>query len=125
MNRKKECCRCNQEKQVRSRSYCNSCFQAVEKKRKQTNRIWLDDYKLAAGCAHCGYDSHPRALSIDHLGKKNTRNRSGMNIDWSLGKIKRELENCQVLCMNCHMIKDCRGLRYELKPELPGACSTH
>ena len=79
----------------------------------QDIRRKVDKIKLKAGCAICGYNKHPAALSFDHINPENKyRSKSGKAVQVSDmvkgGRFKwetivEEIKKCRVLCMNCHM----------------------
>lgn len=76
------------------------------------------DYKLARGCARCGYNENSVALDLDHL-DRTTKVATVSDIASQPGKyteedLRNELSKCQVLCKNCHAIKS-----YEEKDYLP------
>jgi hypothetical protein len=54
----------------------------------------------------CGFDSdYLSPLTFDHIGKKNFYLAAcRLNTKWE--KILSEVENCELLCLNCHMIKN-------------------
>jgi hypothetical protein len=69
-------------------------------------RAWLDEYKLKAGCADCGYRAHPRALDFDHIGTDKVGDVGRMmhsRMAWSI--ILAEIAKCEVVCANCHRIR--------------------
>lgn len=65
----------------------------------------IRDFKVSRGCQECGYNEIPEALELDHIDrtKKNFKMSKGHYFSWE--KIHRELENCIVLCANCHREK--------------------
>ena len=62
--------------------------------------------KQLKGCEQCGYDAHAEALDWDHLDQElKTMAPSAMiSSTVTAEKILTELENCRVLCANCHRI---------------------
>ena len=67
---------------------------------------WLDNLKLAAGCADCGYNAHPRALDFDHIGTDKAGDVSRMaHSTASWARLKAEIAKCEVVCANCHRIR--------------------
>lgn len=65
-------------------------------------RRWIDDLKLERGCADCGYRAHPAALDFHHTdpaAKSVNVSRIGRG---SREDILREIDQCIVLCANCH-----------------------
>jgi len=72
-------------------------------RRKKEIKKWFLDYKKTLSCVRCG-ENHPAALDFHH---RNQRDKSfGINtkvhVGYSIDKIKKELEKCEVLCANCH-----------------------
>ena len=55
-------------------------------------------------CSHCGFNTHPAALQFHHI------NPEEKDVSWnklrlrSWHKIVIELDNCLLLCANCHVI---------------------
>jgi hypothetical protein len=72
-------------------------------RRKKEILLWFENYKNNLPCDICK-ENHPATLDFHHK-EKNTKE-FGINVlvhqGYSLEKIKRELEKCQVLCSNCH-----------------------
>lgn len=64
-------------------------------------RIWVNAFKLKAGCVDCGYKEHPAALDFDHVHGNKVCNISKLR---TLKKIKEEIKKCVVRCANCHRI---------------------
>lgn len=62
---------------------------------------WLEDYKMARGCADCGYCEHPAGLEFHHP-YGSDKEICGIN---SFPKAKREVYKCIVLCAICHRIR--------------------
>jgi hypothetical protein len=88
------------------------------KKWKRDRRLyWQDKYKLAKGCARCGYNKCARVLTFNHLDPstkavitKNGQTKmhgGGMyhltDPDIPLSVMVAEWRKCEVLCFNCHM----------------------
>lgn len=66
----------------------------------------LNAYKLAAGCADCGYRQHVAALEFDHLPGVvwgGTVSSLAGNRSWRTLLI--EIAKCEVVCANCHNIR--------------------
>lgn len=79
---------------------CRDC-----KERAKTDRVgeWLREYKLARGCADCGFCAHSWALEFHHLsGRDKLYNTNELT---SFEKAQEEIERCVVLCANCHRIR--------------------
>ena len=87
--------------------------------RRERRQHWQDWYKVKKGCAICGYNKHPRALSFDHLdpsqkheltknGGAGTKTKAGgmwqlIHPHIPLRTLINEWRKCRILCMNCHM----------------------
>ena len=70
-------------------------------RRRKIFQHMLTEYKLAAGCAYCGYNAHPDALQFDHPeGRK-----GALKFQPRSFKQLEGLSALQVLCANCHAIK--------------------
>jgi hypothetical protein len=73
-------------------------------KNRNERRDFLNQYKLRVGCAICGYNKHPQALTFDHLdqSQKDEDYSSNNLIRWGRAKMLDEIRKCRVLCANCH-----------------------
>lgn len=71
---------------------------------------WLRRRKLAAveykggKCCRCGYDKHYAALQFHHVdpSTKTAKWTGFRNRSWD--EVKRELDKCEMVCANCHLI---------------------
>ena len=61
---------------------------------------WISNYKLLKGCSICGYKKCASALCFHHNGDKKFDIAMGHGV--SLKKLKKEVEKCVVICVNCH-----------------------
>lgn len=79
---------------------------------RKEKRIFIQRYKLDKGCSVCGYNKASHALDLDHIDrtKKNFSMSEGFKYSWE--RIMKELENCIVLCANCHREKTDRHEDY-------------
>lgn len=83
-------------------------------------RVILDDIKMTAGCADCGYADDPRALDLAHVDEATKYRTSSGRVEQpsDLGKAKRdgyprysqtvvlaEAAKCDVLCATCHRLR--------------------
>lgn len=118
----KKCSKCGEEKSLgefykRERgwlmSFCKKCFNAY------TVQRWIQRKKDAVSykggkCQHCGYDGHYAVLQFHHRDPKQK------DCNWqklrlkSWDKITAELDKCDLLCANCHILEHVR-LREEEK----------
>lgn len=66
------------------------------------NRDWVNDYLKNNPCVDCGEDDWI-VLEFDHVrGEKEMEVSLALYRGWSLEKIKKEIEKCEVRCANCH-----------------------
>lgn len=67
-------------------------------------RDWLKEYKSKLKCERCGYNKCVGALSFHHRNpeEKFTSPNNMIGIGFGKKKILREIEKCQILCLNCH-----------------------
>lgn len=78
---------------------------------KERNRLryhsikrFVSSYKLTAGCQHCGYAENPAALELAHITPVGGSQNRERLVNWR--RVRTMLEECQVLCANCHRIED-------------------
>ena len=74
---------------------------------RQSRRVLIDQMKLQAGCADCGYDKEAVALDFDHLvpsEKKFNISQSIIRQPWE--SVLAEIAKCQVVCSNCHRVRE-------------------
>lgn len=100
--------------------WCLECYAEENRRRSQEvsekYETWLVQWKMAQGCARCGYAEHPDALHIDHLNPGAADKFGGFKVarHWfhaagrslTTVQLQAELSKCQVLCANCHAIKN-------------------
>lgn len=80
---------------------------ARSKSRHDRRQLVLSMVKTTAGCADCGYDSHPAALDFDHVHGVKTGNIAHLwGSAWD--RIWSEVNKCEVVCANCHRIRTVR-----------------
>jgi hypothetical protein len=72
------------------------------REKKDEKRQYIQDYKLSKGCAICGYNKCADALCFHHNGDKKFAIGDAIGQCKSLENIKKEMDKCIVLCMNCH-----------------------
>ena len=82
----------------------------TEKKRIQERmkflKRWLRDYRKQQICVRCGFGDW-RAIVFHHRDpeRKETPITSMWKRGWSIEHMKAELDKCDALCANCHMIE--------------------
>lgn len=74
--------------------------------RKKQLRKWLNEYKLLQECKNCG-ESHPATLQFHHTDPsiKEIAISAAVNMGWSIARMKKEIDKCDVLCANCHAVE--------------------
>lgn len=77
------------------------------KSRQEENREYIFNF-LINNPSPCG-ETNPVKLTFDHLHDKiNTISDMATRNVSSLKNLKLEIDKCQVLCSNCHMLKNCQ-----------------
>jgi hypothetical protein len=73
---------------------------------KRTGRLLIADLKRSAVCADCGGKFPPCCMDFDHVPERGPKlfNLSGNN-DYSLERVRAEIEKCDIVCANCHRIR--------------------
>lgn len=69
---------------------------------KEAMRKWLKQYKVEKGCKYCPEKLPPRCLHFHHRDPKTKEFNISQSVKVSWGKLKREVEKCDVVCANCH-----------------------
>jgi DNA-directed RNA polymerase subunit RPC12/RpoP len=83
-----------------ARYQCKSCWNQRTYKSTTDKMAAYMESRGGAKCSQCGYDRCVAALEYHHRDpneKDPTWNRG-----WSLPKLKKELDKCDILCANCH-----------------------
>lgn len=93
---------------------CGNCHFLYTKIRQDTAifKENLLEYKNTKSCKECGFcPKQLTSLVFHHIGDKNMKmsdivSRSGINgcSDVNLSNIKKEIDKCDVLCVNCHRL---------------------
>ena len=80
---------------------CSKCHNMITITTGKNNRLFAVDY-LGGKCFNCKYDKYTGSLDIHHLDPaikdKNFKSMRG----WGQERIIKEIENCVLLCRNCH-----------------------
>ena len=77
----------------------------VKSKRVKTRQKFINNYKIKLGCAKCGYNKHPAALDFSHRNPKEKQFNISAGRFYSMEKLTKEIEKCDILCANCHREK--------------------
>lgn len=65
----------------------------------------LGEIKRKAGCHDCGFSAHAVALDFHHVGEKRLTVSKAACAGMALWRLMREIDQCIVLCANCHRIR--------------------
>jgi len=88
-------------------------IKAVKRRRRKLKEMAIA-YK-GGKCMICGYNRCIDALEFHHLKKKRFGlSTKGLTRSWE--KIKKELDNCILLCANCH--RELHAGKLQLPPEM-------
>ena len=72
------------------------------KRRKLEIKKWFQEYKSSLKCLKCG-ENHVSTIDFHHRVGNKENGISKMVADgYSIDRIQKELEKCDVLCANCH-----------------------
>lgn len=91
-------------REYRRRWYANNKSSEIGyvRRRKKLIRDWFNSYKESLKCSECK-ENHPAILDFHHTSSKKEFGISKMvGEGYSIDRIKKELEKCDVLCANCH-----------------------
>ena len=71
------------------------------KRRKKEIKKWILEYKSKLICSKCK-ENHPATIDFHHKGEKEQSISKMVNDGYSIDRIKKEMEKCEVFCANCH-----------------------
>lgn len=91
------------------RGECKKCFQVRNKRWRLEQWDLYQGYKNTLSCERCGF-SDSRALQFHHTNDDKDMEVSNMIHYRSFQKVMEEINKCEVLCANCHMIEHSKGL---------------
>lgn len=100
-------------KKQRVCKYCNANFDGEENscsacrtmKRRIMNKKKLVDYK-GGKCCRCGYDTNIHALHFHHRNPEDKKIKVADELhSRSIEKLFEEVDKCDLLCANCHIIE--------------------
>ena len=125
----KQCNKCNENKSLSEfnknktkpdgyQYYCRECEKVYKKKNylhtkerylernseiRERNKAFLKEIKSELKCSMCGED-HPATLDFHHRDpqEKDQMVSKAIFRGWSIERIKKEIDKCDVLCSNCH-----------------------
>jgi hypothetical protein len=79
---------------------CRKCWNSYTYGKKKDK---IAEYMISRGgikCQKCGYDRYRGALCFHH--RDPTQKDPKWNRQWAAEKLYKELDKCDILCMNCH-----------------------
>ena len=102
---------CRECSKIKSREYYSN-KPDIHKRETKKNKLryqrelqkFIFDYLLENHCANCG-ETNPVYLEFDHLRDKEACVSHAVSRVWSIKRVKKEIDKCQVLCANCHRMK--------------------
>lgn len=84
---------------------CKKCLTIRMKTRRGLAREMVQTYLKAHPCIDCGYYDI-RALEFDHINDDKEANVADLVArGYSLERVKKEMDKCEVVCANCHRIR--------------------
>jgi len=91
--------------------YCNKChyerYKKINKEKRTlltaANKRYIKEYLQRHGCKYCG-EKDPTVLQFNHKLPKNKKDKIShlVNQGYSLKTIQKEINKCEVVCVNCH-----------------------
>lgn len=72
-------------------------------KTREEVRRYINNYLLLHPCVDCN-ERNPIVLEFDHVGKKRFNIGDAVRMCYSLSSVKKEINQCEVRCANCHRI---------------------
>lgn len=85
-----------------SRYRCEDCIRNVKSSDVKKQII---DY-LGGKCVDCGFRGHFIAYDFDHIDRSKKEFKISGHYLFRWDELKKELDNIQLRCSNCHRIKD-------------------
>jgi len=90
------CERCG--KEIRIRKKCMPCYVALSRIKLKKMAV---EYK-GSKCQCCGYNKCVASLAFHHLDPSQKDFSLGHGNTTSWNKVKKEIDKCILVCMNCH-----------------------
>ena len=98
-----------------TRSYVKNKEKVLQKTFERRVSVWqyTEDWKNERGCKDCGLKTH---LTVDHLFPELKARKSTGRVRpicaLSIGMLRKELENCECVCIRCHRIRTYKQRRH-------------
>lgn len=81
------------------------------KKVKRANRLKILELKQNSPCTDCGQVFHPYIMEFDHTEPETKNFEIGRAGQRTLKQITQELEQCEIVCANCHKLRTFRRMQ--------------
>jgi hypothetical protein len=95
-------------KACRDRYYKNpELYKKQVRERVAVNIAYVRNIRIQSKCARCP-ENHPACLDFHHIDpstkdkSRPSRLHQAFDISWSIERIKKEIDKCEILCSNCH-----------------------
>lgn len=95
---------CKDCQRIRSKQHYIKNKESYKQRSAKSRKIiseWLSEYKSNLSCSTCG-ESHIACLDFHHKDPSHKEIAISSAVNYSIQRIKYELEKCIVLCSNCH-----------------------
>lgn len=85
----------------------------IRRNKEQETRIktWVASYLRNNNCVDCN-ENNIVVLEFDHLKNKEFNISTMIHRRFSILRIKKEIEKCEVVCANCHRIRTAKQYNY-------------
>ena len=83
------------------KSTCKKCFNKIQSDRFRSVRRAIVE-EQGGKCSICGYNKYIGALEFHHLDPSKKDPLYSSSKCWGIDRIRKEVENCVLLCSNCH-----------------------
>ena len=112
--RQRRCKSCQKKLSTRHYERNKESYRLRSKIRREQNKKWIDAYLSDHPCIDCG-EQNLEILEFDHTTEKDiiVSHMYGFSID----RIKKEVERCEIRCANCHRrktMKELESIKYYL-----------
>ncbi len=85
--------------------YRKHSAQILARNAEQKRKIhqWYEEHKASLACQRCP-ENHPATLIFHHRdpNEKESSISQAMHDGWSIERILKEMQKCDILCVNCH-----------------------
>lgn len=97
----KKCLRCKEKTYVYTNKHCRDCDRQRIVELGLKNKTKAVEHKGGC-CSRCGYNKCLSALEFHHIDTKEKDANFNTMKYWCWERIEKELENCILVCSNCH-----------------------